>query len=175
VAAYYGNPQFWDVYKRLARVSAANPSAPVTANPSAEAVPPSTAVAQASFGSRIGSALALSSKAIGWPMLLLAVAGTASMRRSRGDRLRLTLGAWAAAYLAFLGVAVLTPVAGPFERYAAEFVGRVTYATYPAAVILAAAGIGYAWRAGAAGKLAAIAIGGWAAAVGIENWLEWLR
>lgn len=158
VASYYANPQFWDVYKHATAATATSPAS-----------------GAASFGSRIGSALVLSSKAIGWPMLLLAVAGAATLRRPRCDRLRLTLAAWATAYLAFLGVAVLTPVGGQFERYAAEFVGRVTYATYPAAVILAAAGLGYAWRRGPAGRVLAITVACWAAGVGIDNWLEWLR
>jgi hypothetical protein len=163
VATYYRH--FGEAYQRLGRVSAA----------SAASTPQPAQTPHAPIYERVGDALFLSARAINWPILVLAIGGLAAFVRDKGNRLAWLLGAWGVAYAVFLGVAVLTPVAGPFERYAAEFVGRVVYGTYPAAVILAAVGFASAWRAGGAWRLAAAALAGWAFAVASQDWMDWLR
>ncbi len=62
------------------------------------------------------------------------------------DRLSLAVGAWALAFVAFMMLGIAAPVDAANQRYAVEFVGRAVYATYPAAVLLAARGGAWAWR-----------------------------
>ncbi len=90
------------------------------------------------------------------------------------DRVTLAVLAWAAAYLLFLGVGLMR-VDAPFQRYAAEFVGRVVLATYPAAVILAARGAGWGWRGGIALRAAVGVLLLWAVSGGVRSWEGWLR
>ena len=77
---------------------------------------------------------------IGWPMWLLALIGIWRLwAEGARDRAALAILAWSVACLAFLCVAVMR-VDAPFQRYAAEFFGRVLLATCPAAVLLATRG-----------------------------------
>ena len=80
--------------------------------------------------------------------------------------------AWTVAGLVFLGVAVMR-VDPQFERYAAEFFGRVLLATLPAAVVLAARGTGWAWNQGLTLRLASALLVAWALVSGIQNWMVW--
>ncbi len=80
--------------------------------------------------------------------------------------------AWAIACLVFLGVAVMR-VDAPFQRYAAEFFGRVLLATFPAAVVLAARGTGWAWTQGLPTRLASAVIIACAVGLGVRSWAAW--
>ncbi len=85
---------------------------------------------------------------IGWPILLLAIVGAWRSVVDRSyDRATLAVMAWTVACAVFLAVAVMR-VDAPFQRYAAEFFGRVLLATFPAAVLLAARATGWAWKHG---------------------------
>ena len=72
-------------------------------------------------------------------------------------------------------VVVLAPVNQSFQRYAAEFVSRVTLATYPAMVIWAALGAVWAWRAGVATRILSAVLVAAACVVGIDACMAWLR
>jgi hypothetical protein len=78
------------------------------------------------------------------------------------------------AYLGYLGVGTLLPVGPEFERYAAEFVGRVNLASYPAAVVLAGAGGAWAWRSGTAMRVATGILLLLAVAGGVRHWADWI-
>jgi hypothetical protein len=51
----------------------------------------------------------------------------------------------------------------------------VIYATWPAAVVVAAAGGAWAWRAGPIGRLASAILVGSAVWVGALSWWSWIR
>ena len=110
---------------------------------------------------------------IGWPILLPAVVGLwrSIADRSR-DRATLAVMAWAVACAAFLGVAVMR-VDAPFQRYAAEFFGRVLLATFPAAVVLAARGTAWMWHHGATGRIASALLLLCAVVLGTPHWIVW--
>ena len=74
----------------------------------------------------------------------------------------------------FLGVSVLAPVDVGYERYAAEFIGRVDLSTYPAAVLLAAYGAAWTWQAGFATRVLTVAAFIGAVALGARAWMDWL-
>ena len=74
----------------------------------------------------------------------------------------------------FLGVAVMR-VDAPFQRYAAEFFGRVLLATFPAAVVLAARGAAWVWNHGANGRIASALLILWAIVPGTQHWMVWFR
>jgi hypothetical protein len=181
VVTYYGH--FGEVYRTAlrARAQAAAAGAPPASTQAEQAQPnaPSPAVraaAPASLPARTVNALALTVSAIGWPILIMAVAGGFHLVTGRTwDRLGMVLAAWAVAYVAFLGVGVLAPVAAPLQRYAAEFVARVVLATCPAAVILAARGSAWAWRGGTASRVAAIVLLFCACVEGVRYWVGWIR
>ena len=91
------------------------------------------------------------------------------------DRLTLALVAWFATCAVFVAFGVLSPVEPRFYRYTVEFIGRVIYATWPAAVVVAAAGGAWAWRAGPIGRLASAILVGSAVWVGALSWWSWIR
>jgi len=64
-------------------------------------------------------------------------------------------------------------VDAPFQRYAAEFFGRVLLATFPAAILLAARGTAWAWRTGFATRLTSALLVGCAVVLGIRSWMAW--
>ena len=76
--------------------------------------------------------------------------------------------------LLFLLFAVLSAVDRRYQQDAWEFIGRVELLTYPAAVILAARGTAWAWRAGTVRRLVSGALLASAAALGLRAWLGWL-
>ena len=82
---------------------------------------------------------------------------------------------WGIAYLTFAVFATVVPVGPRFERYAAEFIGRVDYAVYPAAVILAAYGAGWAWSSGALLRLASAGLVALAFRLALKQWLGWMN
>ena len=169
VVIYYGH--FGEVYATALRVRA---DAAATTAASAQSLNrPSSAVV--SLSGRIVNALTFTVAAIGWPILILGVVGVVRLWFGGfRDRAALLIGAWGIAYLVFLGVAVMR-VDAPFQRYAAEFVGRVLFATYPAAVLLAAAGVGWAWRAGIVPRIASVLLLAGAVVVGVREWAGWIR
>lgn len=164
---------FGDTYRTLARVRAeAQVAAAADAGPGA--VP--AAIETVSLASRLGGALRSGYVDAGWALLFLGLIGAwRVVAERRRDRLTLAIAAWAAAYLVFLTVAVFAPVNEGYERYAAEFVGRVDLAVYPGLVALAALGAVWCWRAGVAGRLAALAAGSGAVAIGWHEWMRWLE
>jgi hypothetical protein len=179
VVVYYGH--FGEVYERLERVTrrATAVVAPAAvprdvSEPGAAAQPPVERQGRTPPSVRVGRALASSVRAVGWPIVVLAAFGAWRVGRDGvRDRLGLALVAWGVAYLAFGAFGSLMPVDERFVRYAAEFVDRVNYATVPAAVILAARGAAWGWRAGilpcaASATLLLAAIG-----VGARQWLAW--
>lgn len=180
VVAYYG--QFVDVYRSLDRVSgpqtavagAANSGATGGVAPVPGVLPrggptPSTAI-------RIATGLDVGVEAVGWPLVLLALIGAGRLITTR-SRSRLTLAAlaWAAAGTAFLAAAVLMPVEDRFYRYNVEFIGRVYYATWPAVIVVAAAGGAWAWRAHVVWRAAGAVLVAGAVAVAAQQWWGWFR
>ncbi len=113
---------------------------------------------------RLGSALAQARKPLGVPLLLLAAVGTAwIVAARRRDRLVWALAGWATMWLAFLLLGVFTPVRM-----------RNHLAAVPALAVLAAAGAAWLWRAGAWGRVVAIATGAWAFQAAARLWLRWV-
>ena len=175
VVVYYGH--FMDVYRTAwkARTQAAVagpavPGAAGTATPQA----PNRKGGGAPMHKRAADAVQLTAAEIGWPVLLLAAVGSWRMwRRREHDRLTFVVVALGFTYLTFLLASTLSRVDAPFERYAAEFVGRVVLATFPAAVVLAAVAVAWAWRGGMVPRLiAAISLLA-AASVGARAWAAW--
>jgi hypothetical protein len=170
VVVYYGH--FGDVYRTALRVRS---EATATQSPSAASVPPSSASATAPLGVRIGNALAFTYAAVGWPILVLAAVGAWRVwSDGLRDRAVFAVAAWGVAYIAFLAVAVMR-VDAPFQRYAAEFFGRVLFATYPAAVMLAACGLGWAWPRGIAARVLTVVLVGCAVILGMQHWMGWFQ
>jgi hypothetical protein len=124
---------------------------------------------------RIENALDFTFAAVGWPILVLAGFGVWGVwSKGLRDRGGFVVAAWGVAYVAFLAVAVMR-VDAPFQRYAAEFFGRVLLATYPAAVMLAACGIGWAWPHGVALRVVTVMLVGGAVILGLQHWIEWFQ
>jgi hypothetical protein len=177
IGAYYGH--FGEVYKRARRVRAESVAVPAPDPPGVSDARETGRAAKYAvatpFRVRLTDALTLTREAIGWPILLLAAIGAwrFGVVRTR-DRLLFAVMAWGAAYLVFLGVALMR-VDVQYQRYSYEFVGRVAFATYPAAVILAAQGAVWAWRAGTALRLASAALLLSAVVVGVQGWLGWIQ
>ena len=176
---YYG--RFTEVYlTALQRVRATS----ATSTPSGSALPPAPSEVgvqppqrgEITLAGRTGAALHLTVDSIGWPIVLLAIAGVWQLWRCGArDRLGLLVAAWAAAYVVFLLVGIGPRVEGPFQRYAAEFVGRVVFATYPAVVILAARGAAWGLRAGLALRLASLFCVMWTLSNGVQHWRNWFE
>ena len=111
---------------------------------------------------------------IGWPILLLGAIGAwCRWRDGLRDRLTLLVAALCLAFVLFAAVGIFSPVNASLERYAAEFIGRVAYAVYPAAAMLAGLGAAWSWRAGTAPRIASAALVIAAVIVGGRGWLEW--
>jgi hypothetical protein len=128
-----------------------------------------------SLASRAAATAGITARNVSWPILVLAAIGAFGLRRiGSRDRLVLVLLACAATYAAFAVFGTLLPVGARFERYIVEFIGRVDFATYPAMVILAAAGAASMWRANVLLKAAGVLLIGFSFAEGIEQWLAWL-
>jgi hypothetical protein len=157
VVLYYGH--FGDVY-----ATARNAGAPID-----------TAMAAPSFVSRALDAARYGVQDVGWPIVVLAGVGLWRIAADRSlDRLTLTLAGWAGAYVVFAALGTLSPVNARYERYAAEFISRVDFATYPAVVVLAARGGLWIWRRGPAGRVVVLALWFSAAVIGYQHWARWL-
>lgn len=176
VGLYYRH--FTEVY-RAAFVRVLDTSAPsdqVTAAPDGREMP-AVLTRQLAWHERAGEAAIGTVRAIGWPVLLLAMAGLWRLVKRERDRLSLLLFAWVAVWVALLVFGTMTRVETQYQRYAAEFLGRVNLAMYPAAVLLAAVGFEWAWdRQHARGwRIFAGVVAGAALVVGIDSWLDWIR
>ena len=180
VVTYYGH--FTDVFAtalrartQTAATSPRNVTSPVSAEPSAPSASSATRASSTPLTTRIARAWVLTSSGVGWPILVLAAAGLWRLwLTGLRDRLTIVLAAWGLAYLGYLGVGTLLPVGPEFERYAAEFVGRVNLASYPAAVVLAGAGGAWAWRSGTAMRVATGILLLLAVAGGVRHWADWI-
>lgn len=169
LVAYYGH--FGEVYKQAFRVRA--DAAPTAVAPNA--VQPGQPPALPSLPGRTLEAMNLTGQAIGWPVLLLAAAGAwRFIATGTRDRLACAVIAWAVAYAAFLGVGLMR-VDAQYQRYSFEFVGRVAFATCPAAALLAAYGVVWAWRAGVIARIGSIALLLLTIAGAVTAWLGWIR
>jgi hypothetical protein len=171
VAVYYGH--FGESYRSMARVrmqgGVAQPS-------DATAVQPASGPSAPSLMDRGARAVSLAVRAMGWPILILAAVGLWRLRSvTSPDRLTLALAALAAMYVLFVGVRVLGPIDVRFQRYADEFIDRVNYAALFGVAILAGAGFATAYRAGLAGRVAAIALGLAAFSGAVVQWSLWMR
>jgi hypothetical protein len=174
IVAYYGH--FGAVYKDALRVRAQAAAASQAAP--AEQTPAPGQLKYRTFTPlhiRLADALLLSVRSVGWPILLLATAGAwrAWVQLPR-DRLMCAILAWTATYAVFLAIGVMR-VDTQYQRYSYEFVGRATFATYPAAVILAAYGAAWAWRAGRGLRIASAVLLVSAVVLGVQNWLQWIQ
>ena len=182
IVVYWGH--FGDVYARQIermRAPAAAASADLPAAPSASpAVPaprraPARARAALPISTRTLQAVQQTVANLGWPICLLALVGLSRTRAEGGrDRLSLAIGAWAVVCVAFVAFSVISPGSGTYQQDALEFIGRVEHAALPAAVLLAARGAVWAWRATAALRVASAAVLIAAVAVGIRAWAAWL-
>jgi hypothetical protein len=112
---------------------------------------------------------------LGWPVFLLALLGLWRVWAEGGrDQLSLVIGAWALMCLAFVALSVLSPGSRTYQQDAVEFIGRVEHAAMPAAVLLAARGAIWGWRAGTVSRLASGALLLGAVIAGIGAWAAWL-
>ena len=75
----------------------------------------------------------------------------------------------------FTASVVVAPVEQAFYRYALEFIGRVTLATYPAVVMWAALGMAWAWQRGGLTRIGGALLFAAAMVVGADAWIEWIR
>ena len=172
VASYYGH--FSEVFATFDRVRARTVAAVPTADAPATA---DIAAARESkpFGARVAGAMSLGARAVGWPIVVLALAGAWRLQREGArDRLGLVLAASFGAYLAFVAIAVATPVEPRFQRYTDEFIDRVNYLTAPVAVILSARAVSWAWSAGWPQRTAAVLLMLAAGISAARAWLAWL-
>jgi len=180
---YWGH--FGDVYARqferrrapaTAGAAAAQPVAP--ADPSAAVTPraaPARVRTARSLPTRAIQALDQTVGNLGWPIAVLALVGLWRLMVEGGrDRLGLAIGAWGLVGVALVAVSVVLPGSRTYQQDALEFIGRVEHATLPAAVLLAARGVVWAWRAGAALRVASVALLFGAVATGIRAWATWL-
>ena len=169
IVLYYGH--FGDLYKNALRVRATA----VAGQSQTESAPTGTPPVQqgSTLVSRLTTAIRFAVEMIGWPMLLLAIVGVWRTVVERAhDRATLAVMAWTVACAVFLGVAVMR-VDAPFQRYAAEFFGRVLLATFPAAVVLAARATGWGWQQGLPVRLASASLMAVAVVLGVQTWTGW--
>jgi len=164
---YYAH--FGDVYRphlagALRRVNAVFGATPERSIPAGE--PDSGRAAAPSPGRRatplqlgMSGALDQTRASLGWPIIILALVGAWRLwRRHIVDRLVLAIVAWGLAFSGFVAWSAARSVEPRYVQDAWEFIGRVELATSPAAVILAACGAVWAWRAGAAVRVASGAL-----------------
>ena len=170
VAVYYGH--FTDVYLNALKVrgganaTAGAPPSPGASEPSQTEAPAGPLVRLARSGAVVG-------RAIGLPIIGLAVIGIwLTARRRARDPMTLALLAWGITFVLFFAAALMR-VETQFQRYSLEFVQRVAFAASPAFVVFAAAAAAWGWRSsgwlrGAAAGVLAIAMG-----VGLREWSAW--
>jgi hypothetical protein len=164
VVLYYGH--FGEEFRSAARLRATSGSVSTTTR-----LPTPVSVT-----TRVADAAQVGIRSVGLPLLLLAVPGVVIwIRRGWRDRLGLAIAALTMTFFGAVASVAVTPVEQGFYRYALEFVSRVTLATYPAIVILAALGAVSAWRQGGVARLAGVAAIVAAIATAGDAWMDWIR
>jgi hypothetical protein len=127
------------------------------------------------LSARVRQTFSQTVSSLGWPILLLAFIGTWRLMREGGkDRLALAIGGWGVVCLAFVTVSTISPGSRTYQQDAFEFISRVEHATMPAAVLLAARGAVWSWRAGRTLRLASGALLIWAVVCAVQAWVLWL-
>src|SRR5262249_36791466 len=171
VAIYYGH--FGELYLKALHVRDTSVAAAAPPPDVPRAAEPAASYRNQSFAVRAGRSLSLAAQATGWSMLILAVVGGVRLviRRST-DPLVFALIAWAFTFVLFFAVSVMR-VGPAYERYSFEFVGRVVYATYPAAVIAGGWAAAWAWRSGGWLRVASIGLLALAMTHGLRPWMRW--
>jgi hypothetical protein len=183
VALYWGH--FGRVYEQqLTRAREAAAASSTAAGREVRVLPQPGAVADAraalgrhelTLGRRAADALSQTLQNLGWPILVLALVGLWRLPAGAGrDRLGLVLAGWGLTCAVFMTAAVLGPGNVRYQQDAWEFIGRVQHATAPAAIVLAAAGGSWAWRAGGAVRAMASLLLVAAIAEGARAWMAWL-
>lgn len=150
----------------------ANPpaSAPVAAGDA-----PAVLVRQLTWAERASDTLGQTTRQVGWPILLLAAAGVVAVGARPRDRFSLLVAGWGLAWLLSLLGGTMTRVETEYQRYAAEFIGRVNLAYYPLATLLAGLGAARLWRTGVVGRGVVVVLVAAAAWIGIGSWFGWIR
>jgi hypothetical protein len=180
VVLYWGH--FPDVYKaQIARVRAvatadARPTTLAKASLPAGGPSPAPALGKTMTPLRLRALDAVSQTVsnIGWPILILAGLGIWRLWVSGWrDPMALAVAAWTAVGVMFVGLSVLSAVDVRYQQDAWEFIGRVEHVTCPAAVVLAAAGATWAWRANIVTRLASSALLLAAVVIGVRAWTGW--
>lgn len=169
VIGYYGH--FGQVYREQASrlmESASVSQAATAAGSGAPAAPPPASAAQPHARTAADRAARVRwdlSVGFGWPIMLLAIAGAWRLWTGRvRDRLALALGGWTLACAMFLLLGIATPV--EMRHY---------LAFYPAAAILGAVAAAWCWRRNRVPRALAVALLVWAVALGLVEWLHWIR
>jgi hypothetical protein len=182
VGLYYGRPEFIPAYKSVqgARTKELAPAAtPGASESGASAAAPQLAggaVPVQSVPTRVASGLSLATAIVGWPILVLAVIGAWRLYVDRvNDKLRLGVAAWAIASAGFVLFGILAPGGVGHQRQAIEFIARAAYAGSPAAVIAAAVGAAWAWRARGVLRPAALALTLAAFIEPVRVWWGWMH
>lgn len=173
VGLYYRH--FDEVLDRFVeRVGAPRPAEVVV--PDAPVDAPAILVRPLAWSERASDAARQTVAHVGWPVLALAVVGAWRVRRSDWRRqVPLVVAAWTVAWAAMTVGGTLTRVDTQYQRYAAEFIGRIALACYPAAAILGGLGAAALWRARPRWwSVAACILVAFALATGIGMWRAWL-
>lgn len=170
VGLYYAH--FPEAYRSALRVRA-SASASESQPASESGAPLATSTA---FPAKVREAGRLSVAAVGWPIFLLGTAGLVPFwRRQSNDRLTLAVAALMITFGLFVLSVVLMPVERSFQRYAHEFISRVTLATYPAMIVLAGFAAATAFRGAWFLRAVAAVLIGAAGYVGVTTWIDWIR
>ena len=174
VGLYYRH--FTDVYREAyARVRAPAAADVVSAPAGSEALDaPAMLTRPLAWHERVSASWSQTLLDVGWPMLLLAVAGGLLGLRGRRDRTAVLLVAWAAAWILLIAGSTIGRVDIQFQRYAVEFVARVNLAAGPLLAGLAGLGATSLWRRAVATRVVAVvlvAAGLWAGWASLGRWL----
>ncbi|MGE3841503.1 MAG: hypothetical protein AB7I50_07935 [Vicinamibacterales bacterium] len=173
IVLYYGH--FSEVYATLDRVTG-RATVGAGGETSGAAIAGESAQDGPGLPARMQRALELGARAAGWPLVILATAGLWQVGHlGWRRRAALTVAAWLATYVLFLGFSVAAPVEPRFQRYADEFVDRINYATLPAIAILAATAAAAAWPRGWFMRVMAIGVCAAALFQGFQQWASWLQ
>jgi hypothetical protein len=167
---------FPDVYARaLSRVGATTAA---TANVAPVVEQPAVLVRQLSWNEKASATARQTVADVGYPLALLAVGGAWLLfSRRPPDRFTWTVVAWLASWGLLLFVATLTRVDTAYQRYAAEFIGRINLAGYPAAAVLGGiAAAALEEKRGGIVLRALVWVGLASAVVGVVfAWVAWFR
>jgi hypothetical protein len=179
---YYGRPEFFDAYRSVRGAKIETPessgisSPPEGSKPAPEERLAEGAMPTRSLPGRIASAIGLVADGLGWPILVLGFLGLWRVCTERAPgRLTWALAGWAAACSAFLVFGIVAPGGVGHQRQAMEFIARAAYAGSPAAVVLAARGAHWAWRASTTARVAAVGLVGLAGMSAARQWISWIQ